>query len=1141
MSHRFRINRAIFASILVLCSVLPVSAQFNSNVQGTVTDPSGALVPQAKVTLHNTQLGTKYSAETNSSGFYRFSSLAPGKYKASVEAAGFAAKSVEVDLTTNQTAGTDFVLVLSGTSTQVGVTAEAPVLNPDETRTQSTLSATEIAALPLQNGNVLAVLRTAPGVTGIDEDRNLWVVPIGNTTMNAQANGRPNSSNTYTMDGQSISSNAVNGSILIVPNTDQIAEVAMETTTFAVDNGAGSSAKMNFTTKSGTNQFHGDIQLRYSSKGLVANQAFTSSTAPFKRQWWNGTIGGPIWKDHTFFFFSYLNQRQSAPQSSLDTVETPQFAQWAIQNFPNSKDVQIALAKFPPSNLQITNPASALVQDNWKPDSAGVCMIAGKAAPCNMPYQQTGVFYQSPKVNGDQYNFRADHYFRNSKDRVYFNWYATSQVSDFLWDRPGYNSNTPGNARYANGNYSHVFSQSLVNEASFSYNKTWGGWKKQSGAEDYNVVPFFTLVLGGGPLLFGTPGDTQGYEHNYQIHDNLVWIHGKHSLKFGFEGVRSNYLNDNSGLAARPNSVFFLGGWDSFLLDQPAWYNLGTLSAKDGSFLPQIVGAQVTRFAGFAQDEWKPRPNLLLTLGVRWDDFGNPYNYSNGLPFAQVFPGRAGAFANLSQPAWIGPGQGFAQQISNTYVKLADNAFAGRQWKNFMPRVGVAWSPGDSHKWTVRGGIGMFEDPISLPGVSSNLPTNSFNTLSIGENIFNPAPFNNVSADNLYGTSTEKAPFGYTYPTVKPLGFDSRGAIIRGYATDGTALTYASGLNGVDAHLVPQKSLIYNIAVERLVARNIVVGATYTGSRSWDQQYGADYNSFIGDKIVYDSTQNRLTWDPAHQSQEFGAINFTRNGLSSNYNALILSARQSMRAGLTWNASLTWGKNLAHALGPNPYDTNGYYGPDGSDIRLRFSSSLVYDTTVLSAVRRSTLRSILLGWQISGMGIAQGGSPFSVVTSAAFNPGGGLTDSGDFLGNGNNTALLNIASGAKTSGWTRRQYEEGIFTTGEFSIPAGYGTQPVYSNQGYNMFRNPGYLGIDMNLAKKIVLPWFQDSKSTLTLAVEGTNILNRVNLAGVNNGNGGGSQANNDISQSTSTGTFGKVTSAYQPRIFQLRARFEF
>ena len=357
--RRLRFIWTVGATICLIMMLLPpiAYAQFNSTVEGTVSDATGAVVAGAKVTLHNLKTGVDSTANTNTSGLYRFSYVAPGDYQVSVESAGFTKQVVNTTVTTNQTYGVNLTLSPAATATTVLVTGEAPALNPDETRIQATLETKDIEKLPLQNGSIFETLRVAPGVVGIDEDRVNWAINIGGASPIASANGRTADANLCLLDGASIQSNSHGGgntilpTVNITPNADMIGEVSLETSTFSVENGAGSSMRVNFTTNSGTNDWHGDVGFRYTSRGLVATPDFTSSNSPFARKWWTGSLGGPVRKNQTFFFFSYEHQSQITALSSLVSDFTPQFAQWAQANFPNSYNVINLMIPFPPDQL----------------------------------------------------------------------------------------------------------------------------------------------------------------------------------------------------------------------------------------------------------------------------------------------------------------------------------------------------------------------------------------------------------------------------------------------------------------------------------------------------------------------------------------------------------------------------------------------------------------------------------------------------------------------------------------------------------------------------------------------------------------------------------------------------------------------
>ncbi len=365
---------------------------------------------------------------------------------------------------------------MGATTAQVNVTAAYGQLNPDETRVQTTLEAQQIENLPLQNGSVLETVRLAPGVTGIDEDRSLSPVSINGNTLYAQANGRPNAGNTYQLDGVSIQDNTgyasgINHNLTFAPAEDMVQEVALETNSFGLDYGSSSSMRVNFTSKGGTNRFHGSLGDRYSGRGLNATADFASPAAPNFRRWYTASLGGPIWKDRTFFFFSYLHQTQTSSSNSLIHYATNDFTgTWAPANYPNSVNVANLLVPFPigaGSNGQVATTTktavAAYASDLFSTNTPGVCGVPIKNAPfyagtqigitpidCGMEIADTGIFNQSPRVNGFQVDGRVDQYFRDGKDRFYAAYVLAPQVSDFIWWRPGFNSTTPGGARYLN-------------------------------------------------------------------------------------------------------------------------------------------------------------------------------------------------------------------------------------------------------------------------------------------------------------------------------------------------------------------------------------------------------------------------------------------------------------------------------------------------------------------------------------------------------------------------------------------------------------------------------------------------------------------------------------------------------------------
>ena len=1176
------------AFAVLLCLWQPCFAQFNSSVEGTVSDQTGAVVPNAKVTLLDMRTNISRSDTSQAAGYYRFNGIGPGDYQVTVEAQGFEKRSVRTHVTQDQAASVNVSLRVTAASTTMTVSAVADNLNTDETRVETTLETEQISNLPLQNGSVLETVRSAPGVTGVDEDRSLSPVSINGNTMYAQANGRPNAGNTYQLDGVNIQDNTgyaggTNRNVTFTPAEDAIQEVALEVNSYSVDFGAASSMKVNITTKGGSKDFHGTLGDRYSGRGLNATADFATPALPNFRRWYSGSVGGPIWKDKTFFFFSYLHQTQVSNGNSQQHWATNDFTgTWAPANYPNSVNVKNLLQAFPVGNASGGQSASVVKQgvtayakDLFATSTPGVCavpikdkafflgtQIGSTPIDCSMEIVDFGALNQAPKVNGFQIDGRLDQYFRGGQDRVYGAYVLTPQESDFIWWRPGFNSTTPGGSRYLNFNYSHTFTPNLISQAAFSYVRFYNAFTSNRA----NTIPFLSLMLGGGDDatdFFGTPADPAWQKaHNYQFREDVTWTRGRHNFKAGFSAAREEQYNQNAGWGSKAQVPIYFG-WSDMLDDHPWTYSLNTLSGKTGKFLANISGSGVTQFGLYAQDDWKVKPNLLISFGLRWDDYGNPAPYGQGsLPFY-----------NMVSPA----SSTLRQNIVSNNISTAavSNAFAGAEASNFLPRGSFAWTPYRDRKITIHGGIGMYEDAMNVGGVIAGLTTNSPSYLNLSFGYFNAAPLNIVDPRNFYGTDwTAAAPFGntYSFPSITPAGVDSHGEVLLNQNGAPTPLT--SSLSGVDPHLAPQKTSLYNVQMETELPYNVIFGVGYAGSFSWNQYANGDYNSFPGDKIANNGNLKRL-------SGEWAGVSISKGLLSSNYNALLLTIRQNYHR-LSWQAAYSWSQTLGYGgsssslSGVSPiadiYDPHHYYGPQAGAVPNSLTAYASYELPGRD-LHNFAERAVLGGWTLSSVVSAQAGSPFSLITTAAFVPlanalpsqGGTCvpkapattcgtdvsnpTNAGEYLANGFTNNLVNVPANLQRKGFSRDQWRKGVFSKlgytnnsnpspsvasagPGFTNPTKYGIDPAYSNQGLNTFQGPGYLAVDGALHKKVLLPWFgSEGQSILTMGLEGSNIINRANLIG---------PASSDLNTVSSFG-LGVAQSAHQARIFQLVGKFQF
>ncbi|MGA2349535.1 MAG: TonB-dependent receptor [Terracidiphilus sp.] len=1182
------------ALAVMICLWLPCYAQYSASVQGTVTDPGGSVVSGATVTLTNTATGITDTTTTNDVGAYHFVNLLPGDYRITVVAAGFAKATAAQHVGAEETAGVNIPLTVGGSTTTVEVKGAEEGMNPDEERLEYTLESKDFEDLPMPDRATLTTLRLTPGVVGTIETTGSTNtnVTIGNAAPDARANGRSATSNTYLLDRIPISSTENTAAVNMVPNPDMLSEIVLQTNTFAVDNGATSSLQIDFTSKSGGNKFHGDGDITYTSKPFEAPPDF-GGVAPFHRKYFMGSLGGPIFKDNTFFFGSIERIENVSALGAIAGAMSVTgiggaegIGEWAAAEYahplPGWNMAGLAWSQiFSYQPTAISNPTVTATADGAYPNGAynttigsGSTTATGNGEgvecntvtafnlPCNTVIGEQGEFNQNPTISGQNYNLRFDHNFRQDNDKIYVGYFGTQQTSQYLDPRPAFDSTTPSQTAYFSAGWSHILTPSLTNQFNIGYNRYWS---ITNGNPNYNVFPIGTLFgwqdSGGG--FYGGPQETPGSpplgqankEHILALRDYVSWIKGKHSFKFGFQSSIRNYWQNSAINYSRPYGTYFSDILEMLQgeADEYSLYTIGATGASAGKWIGQYYGAQQDQFAGYAQDDWKIRPNLQFTLGVRWDDYGNPSDY--------------GESSSLYSNTFLSTGSSLWTQVSNASARIVSRAFNGAQAWNFLPRAAFTYSPGLDKKLVVRGGIGLYQDSVNLNQITANLPTttpvrltltlhdaaevdnNFFSTIfggcpSPAGTIWCVGPWQGVGPVGnqpigvsgvagqpgpfaITGTQGNTAPFGIPYPALTVTGISSRGL-----ALGPGGSTYQSNMYGVDPNLKPQSTITWNFGLEQELPNNLVVGATYSGSYSYNQYLQS--NSYNNPPASIEAGAS--PW-PA-----VGTIQLIRNVISSNYNALILTATQRI-SNLNWQGNFLW----SHALGnpgsgdnPSPYNATAAYGTTGLDVPLR--------VTVSGAYQFSGGNSALAkGWSLGAIFIAQEGTPFTVYSNQdvngdankdgendlpniVFQPGGNI-HYGRYSNAQYKAGIFNECGGGTSSGVTEGNlYSATAYPLCPFQQVTTPNSNTLEGNEPYNAFRNPGYWDVDLNLQKKIELPWIGDQKSHLNLRFEALNAFNHANLNGF-----GGSQV------IASSSTFGAIASAANPRIMQIGARFEF
>jgi hypothetical protein len=485
-------GRIMLVFLVVCFSASFCFAQYSSSVQGVILDASGAVVADASVELSNLDTGITTVTTSSSSGNYSFASLAPGRYVVKAQAKGFQTTEVNVTLDTAQTLGTNITLAVASARESVTATVQSPPIDVDDSRIQATLDAQTTQGVPELNRNLWDVLSVTPGVVGTGT-RGAGASPgggadnFGTQTPQISANGRSYTGNVVFVDGMNVTSPVQNGNLILAPVPDAVQQVTMQANSWDGENYLGSSVLVQVTTKSGTNQFHGTGSILYTNQDLSANPDYFSPVQ-FQRKDVSAALGGPVIKNK-LFFFADVEALWSKVPSSTSTAgsgatstywETSAFDSWATANFPNTTGTQ-ALTLYQASKYLVPNGTTETAAQYFYPKS-GSCPagqttipIPGSTVtiPCSLQVFNYGNFSAAPPYNATQYNFRGDWY-PTAKDRLYLSYYNDSFNIGEPAARVGLSAQDIMRNRYAQIDYTHTFSPTLLVEGGFAFASVGG-------------------------------------------------------------------------------------------------------------------------------------------------------------------------------------------------------------------------------------------------------------------------------------------------------------------------------------------------------------------------------------------------------------------------------------------------------------------------------------------------------------------------------------------------------------------------------------------------------------------------------------------------------------------------------------------
>jgi len=1097
-----------FVLLLAIACADPAWAQFTSSVDGAVHDATGAAIPKATIQLTSTATHVSSSTTSSDAGKFIFTSLAPGAYSIYVEAAGFRKSQLDITLLTEQNQSVDVVLQVGSAAETVTVTSTAPIVDTADSRTQMTIENESVAQLPVQGRNLVTLITLAPGVSGLGTSGSAGAPGSGadnfstEEAVDASANGQGANNNQYIIDGLDVTSGIRQGVLNLTPTPDSIQETTIQVNTFSSEHSRAAGIVTEFTTKSGTDRFHGSAADYFNYQKMFARQHFSGDYKPFHANDMSFSVGGPVIPHHQFFFwFAVEPKRSSISAGGTYTFADPQFLAFtqATPALQNTVGTHI-LNTYLPVGLSDTT-VSQTAQDVLGTGANGCETEATDNIPCGLPMIDSGFLGATAIRNGTQYFVRLDKAFKN--DRVYASLYRTLLTSGQATATPQFSSLNPTWQIAPQVTWTHTFSPTLLNEAEFGISRVEGNLG--TGAKDYTVPEIFTNINMDGGQAFGV-GFAQGdfIQHNYHWRDVLTHVQGAHALKFGYEGWYGDDVENFEGPWSTPtfnfNNILTMAQ-DAPTTEGGVFYNPSTGHQQLASW-----NAASRTFGLFVEDTWKVRKGLTLTLGLRYDDSGNPYSKSPTTVFGNFY---------------LGTGASEQEQIANGYAKATHNALLHSVDNLFSPRVGFAWDPTGKGDWVVRGGFGVYNHWLTSANVQEEFRGSPPGLVSP---TFVAGGSESAQAPIFVQGTGGKPPYGFTFPTFQG-GLNSQGGVVGA----------RFNIGGINPLLKSPKANIWSLGVERRILRNFSASAGYAGSHSYHLvgagnntsgvSYGVNINVLPNDLIINE------TVNPTGLNTSFGAITYADNDRHGNYQGVFFDFKGQFSRGFV-DASYTHSSSKDDAGAyPTPQNPSQYYGPSLWDVPNRFSLSFNYKLKGLQN-GQGFVGLVTGGWGISGTSIYQSGEALTVANFNSYqpvcanagpcpsfaNPAIGYgPSSGDYNADGVNLDYPDASS--YKQGTSRSDFLNGSIPRDNFATPA-FGSE---GNEKVGQFSSPNFAETNTNFYKETRIV----EGVNFEVRFEFFNLFNRPNLL--------------NVDTNLPDGNFGKATASHLPRFWQLGGRITF
>ena len=1189
-------SRWIALVVVVLFSAMSAMAQFESaSVLGYAKDTSGAAVGNSTITLTNTATGIIQTTTTDKDGRFEFASVPIGTYTVKGSAASFEPTQTEpFTLQTNARQRVDLALKAGSVSDVVTVTS-APTQLETETSSQGQVIGTrEVENLPLNGRSYADLVLLVPGARKSFIENQSASSREGSFNIN----GQRSAFNNYLLDGLDNNnygtSNQGFANENIPPSPDAVNEFKVETDNYSAEFGRSTGAVINVSTRRGTNQYHGKAYDYLRNTDLNAIGPFCATSAIvvgcvkpilIKNQF-GGTFGGPIWKDHAFFFADYEGLRQifTNPPASVTLPDAEQRAGTFLLHRVDGTTAPIPLY----------NPltATSFVNGTVTAQATKFGLAVLNALPANtlpVAYNNFANNYTAtPRglISDDKGDIRGD-YTINSKFSVFGRY---SQHATVILDPPTVTGRAGGNAnsnvnirnKQIAGGVTYVISQNKLLDVRMAWTQNYGA-KTPYGQGDSSLLtengitdgiptdPFLQRDLNAQSINGFTQLGAQPASPQFQnptIYDpkaNFTYVHGRQSMKFGYEyemvGVQLNdynpsYGQDNyaSAYSTGPSTSTTVNG----VTTTTPYYSTCATAASTGCIPTDTASgntastqiAQARAVADFLfgnrssysltnyvvknlrqqfnylyfQDDFKVSPSLTINAGLRYEIVTPQYERDNLL-------------ANFNP-------------TTNTLVQAGTSGINNRalvnvRYNNVAPRFGFAYS--FSPKTVIRGGYAIGYTQVNRAGGENNLTYNAPSVINASINNNNsvyPTPASLCTSD----TQVQNNCFRQTQ---------------QGYSPTITSPAYFNAVQVTSRYIPPNFKTgyvqSYNLGVEQQLPGGVVLGMAYVGNKGTHLQVLADYNQAAPCLLATVTACNNagLGYQARRPVPTFGDIEIAYGGNSSNYNALQLKAEKRVGALYVLN-SFTYSRTFDLASGHletsngdnsrvNFANPRNDYGPSGYDQPVADTTSIVYDLPYGHGRRfgknsNFVLNEVLGGWQLTTINTMTSGLPFNLSYSTSSSSGttpigssaastiGGLftTDLATLRPNHIGNTELKLQPSERVKKATSLSYLPSVANnnTLAYDYPSYslYGNTSGYGNVSRNTGRSYAFYQTDLGLHKAFAL-WREGAN--LDFRAEAFNVLNKVNYQAPD--------------ANISDGAFGTITSNYPPRQLQLALKFIF